>query len=100
MALVNSGNTYGSLNILKHAMGPRLLYNLRNLCNAEPFSSRSTVFAIRITTSGDNNPWAVWKEGRVSLGDNTDVDMAGKDVLDFLGDEGVVSSIDPERFLK
>lgn len=60
------------------------------------------MFAIRITTSGDNNPWAVWNEGSVSLGDSTDVDMAGKDVLDFRGDEdeGVVSSIDPERFLK
>lgn len=59
------------------------------------------MLAIRITTSGDNNPWAVWNEGRVSLGDNTDVDMAGKDVLDFRGDEvGMVSSMDPERFLK
>ena len=62
------------------------------------------MLAIRITTSGDNKPWAVWNEGRVSLGDNTDVDMAGKDVLDFRGDDedevGMVSSMDPERFLK
>jgi len=42
------------------------------------------VFAIRITTSGDNIPCAVWNDGSVSDGERTDDDMNGNAVLDSL----------------
>ena len=84
MALVNSGNTTGSLNIPKHAMGPFLLYTVKNLCTELP--SSGYVSAIRINTSGLNKPCAVWNEGSVSLGDKTEEDMNGRDVDVFLGE--------------
>ena len=71
MARVNSGNTSGSDNIERHAIGPRLLYVLRNLCNA-PFISKSFESAIRMTTSGLSRPCAVEKLGSVSLSASTD----------------------------
>ena len=64
-------------------MGPFLLYTVKNLCTDDP--SSGYVSAIRINTSGLNNPCAVWKEGKVSLGDRTDEDMNGRDVDVFLG---------------
>lgn len=93
MALVNSDNTFSSLNIPKHAIGPLLLYVFKKLCN-DPLTSKSPsyVLAIRITTSGDNIPCAVWNDGRVSDGERTDDDMNGNAVLDslFLVDRGDV----------
>lgn len=55
MALVSSGKMFGSLNMKRHAIGPRLKYVLRNVSKG-PFNSTSSESAIRITTSGLSRP--------------------------------------------
>ncbi len=71
MALVSAGKISGSLNMKRHAIGPRLKYVLRNVSKG-PFNSRSSKSAILITTSGLSRPWAVEKFGRVSDGARID----------------------------
>lgn len=88
IALVSSGKTEGSESMGKHAMGPLLWYNLRNLCRGSPCSRSFAPSAILMTTSGLRRPCAVWNDGRVSLAASTEGLMAGRAVEDRRGELG------------
>jgi hypothetical protein len=85
---------FGSLNMERHDIGPRLLYVLRKLCNAPFNSTLSFKSAIRITTSGLRSPCAVEKFGRVSHLARTDwfisrvEEERPQQILDTVVDEG------------
>mmetsp|Transcript_8456 Transcript_8456/g.12691 ORF Transcript_8456/g.12691 Transcript_8456/m.12691 type:complete len:106 (-) Transcript_8456:582-899(-) len=74
IACVRIGNTFGSLSMGRHAMGPSLLYVRRKFSTASLLVALDVMISIRITVSGDRSPRAVGNDGRVSLDDNTELD--------------------------
>lgn len=77
IALVRCGRTSGSDSIERQLIGPFLRYCLRNRSTASLLcASSSTSSSMRITVSGESNPWAVGKEGSVSPSANTEFESS------------------------